>query len=421
MWVIFLFCHKFLWLKNILKQMKIYQKYCTHKKHEGGGGLLMNVQLAKPDITQKEIDAVVEVMRSGTLSIGPKIGEFEEKIARYTGVKYAVAVNSGTSGLNLIVKSLGIGKGDEVITTPFSFISSTSCFLMEGATPVFVDIDPKTLNMDVDKVEQAVTPKTKAIVAVDAFGQPINMEKLRKIADRHGLYLIEDSCEAIGSEYGGHKAGSLADAAVFAFYPNKQITTAEGGVIVTNNKRLAELCQSYRSQGRAITGFWLHHERLGYNYRMSELHAAIGNVQMDRIDEIIEKRAEAADMYNKELSKIEGVTIPYIHPDVSKMSWFVYVIQIDKYIDRNSVMKYLKENGVGCRPYFTPIHIQPYIVDMFGYDEEDYPITADAGRRSIALPFFNQLTLEEIQYVAEKLEEAVNISEIKEYVASTKE
>lgn len=368
----------------------------------------MKVQLAKPDITQKEIDAVVEVMKSGILSIGPKIQEFERKIADYIGVKYAVAVNSGTSGLHLIIKSLGIKDGDEVITTPFSFVSSTNCFIMEGAKPVFVDIDPKTLDMDIDKVESKITKKTKAILAVDVFGQPTNIKKLKKIAEKHNLYLIEDSCEAIGSEFKGDKAGSLADAAVFAFYPNKQITTAEGGIIVTNNEKIASMCQSLRSQGRAVTGFWLHHERLGYNYRMSELHAAIGCVQMDRLDQIIKKRQMVAQMYNYELRRIDGVTIPYIHPDVSVMSWFVYVIGLDKKINRDVVMDYLKKNEVGCRPYFTPIHIQPYMVDMFGYKEEDYPVTADVGRRSIALPFFNDLNLKQIKYVASKIKEGIS-------------
>jgi perosamine synthetase len=367
----------------------------------------MRVQLAKPDITQKEIDAVVHVMQSGLLSIGPEIEQFERKIAEYTGVNYGIAVNSGTSALNLIIKSLGIGAGDEVITTPFSFVASTNCFIMEGATPVFVDIDRKTLNMDVNKVEEKITDKTKAILAVDVFGQPINMIKLREIADKHNLYLIEDSCEAIGSSYLGHKTGSLADAAVFAFYPNKQITTAEGGIIVTNDKNLCNICQSLRSQGRAVTGFWLHHERLGYNYRMSELHAALGNVQMDRIEEIIKKRDKVAHIYNNELSRIGGIAIPYIHPDVTVMSWFVYVIRVDENIDRNKVMEYLKSKEVGCRPYFTPIHIQPYMVQRYGYSEADYPITTDIGRRSIALPFFNDLNYEQIKYVAEKLAEAV--------------
>lgn len=379
----------------------------------------MKIQLAKPDITQKEIDAVVEVMKSGVLSIGPKIKEFERKIAERAGVKYAVAVNSGTSALHLIIKALEIGEGDEVITTPFSFVASANCFMMEGAEPVFVEIDPKTLNMNIDLIEEKITKKTKAILAVDVFGQPMNMRRLREIADKHNLYLIEDSCEAIGSVYDGDVAGRLADASVFAFYPNKQITTGEGGIIVTNNEKIALLTGSLRSQGRAITGFWLHHERLGYNYRMSEIEAAIGCVQMDRLDEIIGKRQAVAEMYNEQLSKIDGITIPYIDDKVTIMSWFVYVIQMDESIDRDRMMLYLKDNGVGCRPYFTPIHIQPYMVEKFGYKEEDYSITADIGRRSIALPFYNNLTLQDIEYVAKVLREGIDLLETEKYVAST--
>jgi len=379
----------------------------------------MKVQLAKPDITQREIDAVVEVMKSGILSIGPKIIQFENKIANYAKVKYAVAVNSGTSALHLIIKALCIGAGDEVITSSFSFVASTNCFMMVGAKPVFVDIDPQTLNMNIDLIEEKITAKTKAILAVDVFGQPMNMKRLREIADKYNLYLIEDSCEAIGSAYDGDVAGSLADAAVFAFYPNKQITTGEGGIIVTNNENIALMAESLRSQGRAITGFWLHHERLGYNYRMSELQAALGCVQMDRLDEIVKKRQAVAEMYNEELSKIEGVTIPYIDPKVTVMSWFVYVIQVHESIDREKMMIYLKDNGVGCRPYFTPIHVQPYMVEEFGYGEEDYPVTADIGRRSIALPFHNDISLEEVKYVAKVIQQGVATLNAEDYVAST--
>ncbi len=367
----------------------------------------MNIQLAKPDITQSEIDAVVEVMRSGWLSIGPKIEEFEKKIANYVGVKHAIGVNSGTSGLHLLIKSFDIKDGDEVITTPFSFIASTNCILFERAKPVFVDINPETLEMDIDGIEAKITDKTKAILAVDVFGQPMDIRRLREIADKYKLILIEDSCEALGSEYDGIKSGSLADAAVFAFYPNKQITTGEGGMIVTNDDNIAELCRSYRSQGRAITGFWLHHERMGYNYRMSELNAVIGSVQMDRLDEIIKVRSNVADMYNERLSKIKGVTIPYVSPKTTVMSWFVYVIRLDESIDRDRVMECLKKNGVACRPYFTPIHIQPYIREMFGYEEENFPNTAKAGRSCIALPFYNDLSAEEIEYVAVTLEKAI--------------
>ncbi|WP_042683470.1 DegT/DnrJ/EryC1/StrS family aminotransferase [Anaerosalibacter massiliensis] len=367
----------------------------------------MKVNLSGPDITQKEIDAVVQVMKSGILSIGPKIEEFEEKFKDYLGVKHAIGVNSGTSGLHLLVKAIDINEGDEVITTPFSFVSSTNCILFERAKPVFVDIDPKTFNIDIDKIEEKITHRTKAILPVDVFGQPLNMIKLRKIADKYGLKIIEDSCEALGSEYKGIKSGQLADGAVFAFYPNKQITTGEGGMIVTNDDHIAEMCRSLRSQGRAITGFWLHHERLGYNYRLSELHAALGTVQMERLDEILDKREEVAQMYNRKLKDVKGVNIPYIHPDVTRMSWFVYVIQVDKGIDRERVMEYLKKEGVGCRPYFTPIHIQPYIKETLGVDEKDYPISFDIGSRGIALPFYNNLKEKEIDYVAEKLKEAI--------------
>lgn len=369
----------------------------------------MKVNLSGPDITQKEVDKVNEVLKSGWLSIGPKIEEFEQKFIEYFGVKHAIGVNSGTSGLHLLVKSLGIGKEHEVITTPFSFVASSNCLLFENATPVFVDIDPKTLNIDIQKIEEKITKRTKAILPVDVFGHPLNMAKIKKLADKYNLKVIEDSCEAIGSEYNGIKAGTLADGAVFAFYPNKQITTGEGGMIVTNDDEVADFCRSYRSQGRAVTGFWLHHERIGYNYRLSEIHAALGIVQMERLDEILDKRQTVAQMYNEKLKDVKGVTIPYIHPDVTRMSWFVYVIQVDKEVDRNKVMDYLKENGIGCRPYFTPIHVQPYMKELFGLKAEDFPITADIGRRSIALPFYNKLTEKEVNYVAEKLKHAMLI------------
>ncbi len=365
------------------------------------------INLADPDITEREINAVLEVLKTGHLSIGPKIEEFEQKFKNYLGVKHAIGVNSGTSGLHLLVKALGIGKGDEVITTPFSFVASTNCFLFEGAKPVFVDIDPNTLNIDINKIEEKVTKNTKAILPVDVFGHPVDMVRIKEIADKYNLNVIEDSCEAIGAEYKGVKAGTLGDGAVFAFYPNKQITTAEGGMIVTNDDEVADLCRSYRSQGRAVTGFWLHHDRIGYNYRLSELHAALGAVQMERSDAILDKRQKVADMYNKKLKSVNGIRIPYIHPDVTRMSWFVYVIQVEQGIDRDKLMKYLKNEGIGCKPYFTPIHIQPYMVKMFGYREEDFPVSADVGRKSIALPFYNHLTENEIDYVVEKLQEGI--------------
>lgn len=367
----------------------------------------MKIQLAKPDITQAEIDEVVEVLKSGWLSIGPKIEQFEKSVADYVGVKHAIAVNSGTSALHLLIKAFDIKDEDEVITTPFSFVASTNCILFERAIPVFVDINPETLEMDIDQVESKITSKTKAILAVDVFGHPMNILKLKEIADKYNLILIEDSCEALGSEYDGVKSGSAADAAVFAFYPNKQITTGEGGIVVTNNDYVADICRSLRSQGRAITGFWLHHERMGYNYRMSEMNAALGLVQMQRLPDIISKRSKVAQKYNEKLSRIKEIKIPYVDPSVTVMSWFVYVIRVSDNVNRDGVMDYLSKNGIGCRPYFTPIHVQPFITEMFGYKEEDFPITAAVGRSCIALPFYNELRDEEIDFIVDILEKAV--------------
>lgn len=368
----------------------------------------MKIQLAKPDITQAEIDAVVEVLKSGWLSIGPRIEDFENKIKNFIGTKHAVAVNSGTSALHLLMRAFNIHDGDEVITTPFSFVASTNCILFERATPVFVDINPETMELDVNQIENKISGKTKAILVVDVFGHPMNIKKLRGIADKYNLILIEDACEALGSEYDGKKAGSLADAAVFAFYPNKQITTGEGGIIVTDNDEIAELCRSLRSQGRAITGFWLHHERMGYNYRMSELSAALGSVQMDRIVEIIQKRNSVALKYNARLKKLKEITLPYVSNHTNVMSWFVYVIRIQDGINRDCIMNYLVEHGVSCRPYFTPIHIQPYMIEMFGYKGEDFPHTTSTGNSCIALPFYNDLKDDEIEYVCSTLEKAIH-------------
>jgi len=368
----------------------------------------MKVNLGSPDITNEEIYLVKDVLESGILSIGPKIDEFEDEFKKYFNVKHAIGVNSGTSALHLLIKSFDIKEGDEVITTPFSFIASTNCILFEKAKPIFVDIDEKTLNIDINKIEDKITDRTKAILPVDVFGHPNNMEEIMKLAKKYNLKVIEDSCEAIGSEYEGIKSGTLADAGVFAFYPNKQITTGEGGMIITNNDNVADLCRSMRSQGRAITGLWLYHERLGYNYRMSEINAAIGIVQMRRLKEIIDKRDKVAQIYNEKLKDVKDVTTPYVDQKVTKMSWFVYVIRLDDNIDRNKVIDYLTENGVSCKPYFTPIHLQPYMRELFGFKEGDFPITEKIGNSTIAIPFYNNLNEEEIDYVVEKIKDGIN-------------
>ena len=377
----------------------------------------IKIPLSSPDIVEKDIEAVVGVMKTRFLSIGPKVVEFEKRMGSYAGTRYAVAVNSGTSALHLIIGGMGIKEGDKVLTTPFSFIASSNCVLFEGAKPLFVDIEEDTLNLDANKVEERLESlsheelaKVKALLVVDAFGQPADWDRFTEIARRYNLLLIDDSAEALGSEYKGRKCGSFGEAGVFAFYPNKQITTGEGGILVTDDAELARLARSMRNQGRGESGEWLDHERLGYNYRMDELSAALGCSQMERIEEILEKRAKIAGMYGKKLEEIEEVQVPYIAPYVSRMSWFVYVVRLERGIDRNKVIKYLNEEGVQCKPYFTPIHLQPFYRKMFGYKEGDFPVTEDVTGRTIALPFFNNLKEEQIDYVVEKVKEGIGNS-----------
>lgn len=375
------------------------------------------VPLSSPDIVEKDIEAVVGVMKTRFLSIGPKVVEFEKRIGSFAGTKYAVAVNSGTSALHLIIRGMGIKEDDKVLTTPFSFIASANCILFEKAEPLFVDIDEKTLNLDPDKTDEQLRKmshetldKVKAMIVVDAFGQPANWDRFKEIGKKYNLRLIEDSAEALGAEYKGERAGSLGEVGVFAFYPNKQITTGEGGILVTDNEELARVAWSMRSQGRGESGEWLDHERLGYNFRMDELSAALGCSQMERIEEILDKRAKVAGMYGEKLAKVEEVQVPFIADYINKMSWFVYVVRLDGKINRDKVIKYLNEEGVQCKPYFTPIHLQPFYRKMFGFKEGDFPITEDVSSRTIALPFFNNLKEEQIDYVVEKLKEGIGNS-----------
>jgi len=367
----------------------------------------MQVSLAAPDITERERKCVNQVLCGPNLSLGPKLGEFEARIARYAGCGYAVAVNSGTSGLHLIVRALGIGVGDEVITTPFSFISSANCILFEKARPVFVDIEEPTLNIEVEKIEEAITEKTKAILAVDVFGHPARWDRLQEIARRYNLRLVEDSAEALGSEFKGKKAGTWGEVGVFAFYPNKQITTGEGGIIVTDSQELATLCRSMSNQGREKGGGWFEHQRLGYNYRLDELSAALGCVQMERIEEILQKRAGVAQQYEEKLGQMKEIEIPWVAPYVSQISWFVYVVRLIRGIQRDKVITHLRKKGVECKPYFAPIHLQPFYRKMWGYQEGDFPVTEGVAARTLALPFYGNLREKEIDYVVECLKEGI--------------
>jgi len=364
----------------------------------------MNVPLSQPSITDVEVEAVLAVLRTPTLSLGPRVRAFERAAAEYVGVAEAVAVNSGTSGLHLCLAAAGIGSGDEVITTPFSFVASANCALYQGARPVFADIDPRTLNLDPARVAAAVTPRTRAIVAVDVFGQPAPIEELRAIAARHDLALIQDACEAIGAERDGRRVGGQAKAAVFAFYPNKQITAGEGGMIVTDDRAFARVLRSLSNQGRDDDGTWMNHVRLGYNYRLDEMSAALGLAQLGRIDEILDRRARVAGWYNERLAAMNAVRAPYVAPETTRMSWFVYVVRLDERIDRDALMAALEADGVPSRPYFVPIHLQPLYRERFGHRPGDFPVTEQVARTTLALPFFTDMSEGQVDYVCDRLD-----------------
>ena len=389
------------------------------------------VPMSSPNLTAAEIDAVHEVLQTRYLSIGPKIRAFEDAIASYTGAAHAVGVNSGTSALHLAVIAAEVKERDLVLTTPFSFIASANCVLYERGIPVFVDVDSTTGNISPDGVAEAAAALTgagngrrrwlppalrdrpleagplKALLPVHAFGQPAHMDPIMAVAAKHNIIVIEDACEALGSEYQGRPAGTLGDVGTFAFYPNKQITTAEGGMIVTNNAGWADLFRSLRNQGRDIFDAWLNHTRLGYNYRMDELSAALGLVQMKRVDELIQRREQVAAWYQERLAGTDSVVVPTIVPTTTRISWFVYVVRIEPPANRDEVLRRLDEMGIPSRPYFTPIHLQPFYRDLFGYRRGDFPVTERLGDVSLALPFSSVMTEMQVDQVCDALTQAV--------------
>lgn len=373
---------------------------------------MKKVPLFSLDLTGSERKALLEVVKANQLSIGPKLQEFEKAVAKFVGRKYGVAVNSGTSALHVIIRAIGIKDGDEVITSPFSFIASSNCILFEGGKPVFVDIKPDTLNADPGNVEKAITPKTKAILVPDMFAHPADWDELQKIAKKHKLFLIEDSAESLGCEYKGKKCGNFGDVSIVAFSPNKQVSTGEGGMILTNSQEFADLCRSLASHGRKVkNGKWLEHVRLGYNYRLNEMSCAVGLSQVRRINETVKKRQHVASLYNKKLRGLKNIEIPYVAENV-KMHWWIYVIKMsgDLGDKRDEIMKKLSEKGIGCRDYFKSIHLQPFYVKKFGYKRGDYPIAESASDRTIALPFFNNLKEKDIDRVVKVLRESLNAS-----------
>ncbi|QIA28187.1 DegT/DnrJ/EryC1/StrS family aminotransferase [Thermaerobacter sp. PB12/4term] len=363
------------------------------------------VSMSAPEIDEQDIAAVVEVLRSGRLALGPAAEAFESEIAEYVGVRHAIAVSSGTAALHLVARALGIGPGDEVIVPSFTFAASVNAILYVGAKPVFADIEEDTYNLDPQDVKRRITSRTRAILAVDVFGHPVEWDEILTLADRYGLLVIDDACEALGAEYRGRKVGQFGSAATFAFYPNKQITTGEGGMIVTNDDRIARVCRSLRNQGRSEDGSWLFHRHLGYNYRMDEMSAALGRSQLRRIESFLEKRQRVADLYTERIVRLPFVRPPVIRSHV-RMSWFVYVITLTADIDRNKLMKCMAAQGVQTRGYFEPIHKQPYIREL-GIDGGDLPVTESVAQRTIALPFHNNMSAEDVEYVVEALTTAV--------------
>jgi len=366
---------------------------------------MRKIQIAKPYIDHKDKKEVMDVLNSGWLSMGKKYLEFEKNMAMYAGVTYSSAVSSGTAGLHLAVKALGIKDNDEVITTPFSFVASSNCIMYERAKPVFVDIEEETFNIDPKKIEKAITKKTKAILVVHIFGQSAEMAEILEIARKHNLVIIEDACESLGARYKGKMTGTFGSVGVYAFYPNKQMTTGEGGIIVTNSKKIKLICDSLKNQGRNINNDWLLHERMGFNYRMDEMSAALGVSQLDKLDWMIRQKQRIAKWYTEELSAVDGI----IPPRIGKYrthTWFVYVIRVLNG-KRDIVMNKLSKKGIQTKPYLPVIHLQTFMKDMFGYKKGMFPIAENIASQTLALPFYIGITREDVKYIVEEIKKAL--------------
>lgn len=364
------------------------------------------LHMSSPDIDEADVQAVADVVRSGRLALGPCAAAFESGLAQYTGVGHGVAVSSGTAALHLLVRALGLRDGDEVIVPSFTFAASINALLYERAVPVFVEVEPDTGNLDPQDLERRITSRTRAVMVVDVFGHPAEWDAISAVAHRHRLTIIDDACEALGARYRGRRLGSFGRAAAFAFYPNKQLTTGEGGLVVTDDGELAELLRSLRNQGRDAMGSWLDHQRLGYNYRMNEMSAALGVSQLARIDRLLERRQRVAELYADRLRGSAAIRAPATRPHV-EVSWFVYVVTLESGIDRDRVMHELSGQGVPTRAYFPPAHLHPYMRQAFGYRGGELPVTEALAQRTLALPFHGQITADDVDRVVSTLERAV--------------
>ena len=360
--------------------------------------------LGAPDISEEDIAAVVAVLRSGTLTKGPVTARFEAAFADYIGAAHAVAVSSGTSALHLCIRAAGIKEGDEVITSPFSYVASANCILYERATPVFADIDEATMNIDPGKAAAAVTERSRALLPVHVFGQPCAMRALGALCAERGLIAIEDACEAIGAEYEGRKVGSFGDFAVFSFFPNKQMTTGEGAAITCSDARAAALLRTLRNQGMSEESPWLTHDELGYNYRMTEMSAALGLSQLGRIEEMLAMREAVAMLYRERLRSIARVSLIEAAPQTTRLSWFAAIARLAPEFDRDEVIADLRSLGIPAKAYFSPLHLQPVYRERFGYGPGDFPVAERVARSTLALPFHNRMTEGQVALVCEALE-----------------
>jgi perosamine synthetase len=361
------------------------------------------IGLSSPWLDEREEALVADVLRSGRLSLGPTIDRFEEAFAEVVGAPYAAAVSSGTTGLHLLCIAARVGPGDEVVTSPYSFVASANCAIYEGATPVFADIDRRTLNLSPTAVEAAITDRTRAVVAVDIYGYPCELDELRAVCDARGVALIQDACEALGARYRGVPVGSHGPSAVFAFYPNKQITTGEGGMVTTHSESEWRLLKSLRNQGRADAGGWLEHARLGFNYRIDDIRAAIGLGQLEKLDDILHARAEVAGRYAELLASVPGLELPCADDADHERSWFVYVVTLPAGADRETVIASLAERGIQTARYLPCIHLQPYMQERFGYRVGLCPVAEELASRTLALPFHARLGEDDQAYVADAL------------------
>jgi perosamine synthetase len=362
------------------------------------------VPLARPVLGPEEEAAVIEVLRSGDLSLGPRVPAFESEFAEWVGASQASAVSSGTAGLHLALRAVGVSRGDEVVTSPFSFVASANVMLFEGAQPVFADIDARTLNLDPQAAAAAVTERTAALLPVHIFGYPADLPAF----ERMGLPIVEDACEALGAVHAdGMRVGARGNPAAFGFYANKQLTTGEGGMVTLGEAAMKERIDSERNQGRAPDMGWLDHDRLGFNYRLTDIACAIGLVQLRRLDGMLADRARVASWYREALADLEGLELPCPDAGGDRRGWFVFVVQVPRGRDRDEVIRALRAGGVQCKPYLPAIHLMSFYRERFGHREGEFPVCEDVAARSLALPFFPAMTEGQVARVASALREAL--------------